>query len=114
MRKLFTNKNKKGFAMAELLAVSIVLLFIFSILFSNYLPLLAEYETRLSYNDVTAQYAAHYIRKMYIEALNDTTQSEILKTTINPDINSKGFYSALNKDLHLSNHISDYLNMNLC
>ena len=98
MRKLFTNKNKKGFAMAELLAVSIVLLFIFSILFSNYLPLLAEYETRLSYNDVTAQYAAHYIRKMYIEALDDTTQSEILKTTINPDINSKGFYSALNKD----------------
>lgn len=98
MRKLFTNKNKKGFAMAELLAVSIVLLFIFSILFSNYLPLLAEYETRLSYNDVTAQYAAHYIRKMYKEALDDTTQSEILKTTINPDINSKGFYSALNKD----------------
>ena len=98
MRKLFTNKNKKGFAMAELLAVSIVLLFIFSILFSNYLPLLAEYETRLSYNDVTAQYAAHYIRKMYKEALDDTTQSETLKTTINPDINSKGFYSALNKD----------------
>lgn len=98
MRKLFTNKNKKGFAMAELLAVSIVLLFIFSILFSNYLPLLAEYETRLSYNDVTAQYAAHYIRKMYKEALEDTTQSEKLKTTINPDINSKGFFSALSKN----------------
>lgn len=71
MRKLFKNKNKKGFAMAELLAVSIVLLFIFSILFSNYLPLVAEYETRLSYNDVTAQYAAHYVRKMYKEALKD-------------------------------------------
>ena len=83
MRKLFTNKNKKGFAMAELLAVSIVLLFIFSILFSNYLPLVAEYENRLSYNDVTAQYAAHYIRKMYKEALLDTdlqTQFDDVKT----------------------------------
>ena len=79
MRKLFINKNKKGFAMAELLAVSIVLLFIFSILFSNYLPLVAEYETRLSYNDVTAQYAAHYIRKMYKEALVDDALQDQFK-----------------------------------
>lgn len=99
MRKLFTNKNKKGFAMAELLAVSIVLLFIFSILFSNYLPLLAEYETRLSYNDVTAQYAAHYIRKMYVEALENNDDfddthsiSEQFKTIINSDIENYGYY----------------------
>lgn len=63
MKKKF--KNSKGFAMAELLAVSIGVLVLFTILFSNYLPLLAEFETRLSYNDVTAEYAAHYIRKAY-------------------------------------------------
>lgn len=98
MRKLF--KNKKGFAMAELLAVSIVLLFIFSILFSNYLPLVAEYENRLSYNDVTAQYAAHYIRKMYKEAFEDTTlisgsedtKGEQLKNTISTGIYDNNGY----------------------
>lgn len=72
-------KNKKGFAMAELLVVSIAILLIFTVLFANYLPLLAEYENRLSYNDVTAQYAAHYIRKEYKEALEKETTGEELK-----------------------------------
>lgn len=63
MRKILKDIN--AFAMAELLAVSIVILLIFTVLFSNYLPLVSEYETRLSYNDVTSQYAAHYIRKEY-------------------------------------------------
>ena len=85
MRKLL--KNSKGFAMAELLAVCIIVLGIFSMLFANYLPLLAEYENRISYNNVTAQYASHYIRKMYKTALeggNGTT----LKNTINSGISS--------------------------
>lgn len=117
MRKLFTNKNKKGFAMAELLAVSIVLLFIFSILFSNYLPLLAEYETRLSYNDVTAQYAAHYIRKMYKEALDDTTDLEggttkgkKLESTISQGINDNGYFTVYKEDKNIDeikNHVLD-------
>lgn len=116
MRKLFTNKNKKGFAMAELLAVSIVLLFIFSILFSNYLPLLAEYETRLSYNDVTAQYAAHYIRKMYMEALKDegirdqfsgvTDGTDAYKTVYKYDPN-KNTYENTNIYGHIINDTND-------
>lgn len=89
-------KNRKGFAMAELLAVSIVLLFIFSVLFSNYLPLVAEYETRLSYNDVTAQYAAHYIRKMYKEALEDSNQGKGLEQLLTKGINDDGFHTVYN------------------
>ena len=120
MRKLFTNKNKKGFAMAELLAVSIVLLFIFSILFSNYLPLVAEYETRLSYNDVTAQYAAHYIRKMYKEALDDTTaisgtgstKGEQLKSTISTGISARGYFTVYsgNSDDQIFSQVSEQEN----
>lgn len=118
MRKLF--KNKKGFAMAELLAVSIVLLFIFSILFSNYLPLVAEYETRLSYNDVTAQYAAHYIRKMYKEALDDTTaisgtgstKGEQLKSTISTGISARGYFTVYsgNSDDQIFSQVSEQEN----
>lgn len=120
MRKLFTNKNKKGFAMAELLAVSIVLLFIFSILFSNYLPLVAEYETRLSYNDVTAQYAAHYIRKMYKEALDDTTvipgtgstKGDQLKSTISTGISARGYFTVYsgNSDDQIFSQVSEQEN----
>lgn len=112
MRKLFTNKNKKGFAMAELLAVSIVLLFIFSILFSNYLPLLAEYETRLSYNDVTAQYAAHYIRKMYMEALKDEGIQSQFNDVKKGDVGYKTVYkSGSNTDIY--NHIAAVTNSNV-
>lgn len=78
----------KGFAMAELLAVSIVVLLIFSVLFANYLPLVVEYENRLSYNDVTAQYAAHYVRKMYKDALEDQTKGPGLKSILETGIGS--------------------------
>lgn len=79
-------KSIKGFAMAELLAVCVAMLVIFSILFSNYLPLVAEYENRISYNDVTSNYAAHYLRKMYIGALSDSVNGETRKNTLDKGI----------------------------
>lgn len=82
-------KSMKGFAMAELLAVSMVVLLIFSILFSNYLPLVAEYENRLNYNNTSAQFAAYYARKIYIELING---NEFGNSSVS--INNKGFYTA--------------------
>lgn len=87
MKKMF--KNIKGFAMAELLAVSMVVLLIFSILFSNYLPLVAEYENRLDYNDVSSQFAAYYARKIYINLIDYSNFG-----AISSDINNNGFYTA--------------------
>ena len=63
--------NTKAFAMAELLVVSVIILVLFSVLFSNYLPLVAQYENRINYNDVTAQYASFYVRKIYRDAMDD-------------------------------------------
>lgn len=91
MRKLLN--NIKGFAMAELLAVSIVVLLIFSVLFSNYLPLVAEYENRLSYNDVTAQYAAHYVRKMYKEKLESEGENGPTLNFINETLKDNGYFT---------------------
>lgn len=93
IRKL---KNNKGFAMAELLAVSMVILLLFSILFSNYLPLVAEYENRLSYNDVTAEYAGYYVRKMYLTDNNELSSST--KTSINNGIGSASFFKVYDKN----------------
>ncbi len=89
-------KNNKGFAMAELLAVSMVILLLFSILFSNYLPLVAEYENRLSYNDVTAEYAGYYVRKMYLTDNNELSSST--KTSINNGIGSTSFFKVYDKN----------------
>lgn len=81
-------KSMKGFAMAELLAVSLVILVLFSVLFSNYLPLVAEYENRIMYNDVSAQYAAYYVRQIVKEAIDENNFSiQITK------INDKGYVS---------------------
>ena len=81
-------KSIKGFAMAELLAVSLVILVLFSVLFSNYLPLVAEYENRIMYNDVSAQYAAYYVRQIVKDAIDEGNfSSEIIS------INNNGYVS---------------------
>lgn len=102
-------KNNKGFAMAELLAVSMVILLLFSILFSNYLPLVAEYENRLSYNDVTAEYAGYYVRKMYLTDNNELSSST--KTSINNGIGSASFYKIYDKSSKINNVCSWYSNL---
>lgn len=100
-------KNNKGFAMAELLAVSMVILLLFSILFSNYLPLVAEYENRLSYNDVTAEYAGYYVRKMYLT--DDNKLSSSTKSFINKSIGSNSFYKVYDKNASINKVCEQYV-----
>lgn len=91
MKKL---RNEKGFAMAELLAVCIIVLGIFAVLFSNYLPLTAEYENRVTYNNVNAEYAATYIRKAFKDVRIET---KLTKTTLKSlDSNAKGYVTLYN------------------
>lgn len=92
-------KSMKGFAMAELLAVSMVVLLIFSILFSNYLPLVAEYENRLNYNNTSAQFAAYYARKIY----NGVKENGNSFIAIENSINNYNYYSAYNSKKNISN-----------
>lgn len=101
-------KNNKGFAMAELLAASMVILLLFSILFSNYLPLVAEYENRLSYNDVTAEYAGYYVRKMYLTDNNELSSST--KSIINKGIVSNSFYKVYDKNASINKVCEQYAN----
>lgn len=88
--------NKKGFAMAELLAVSVVILLLFSILFSNYLPLVAEYENRISYTNVTANYAAFYVRKIVKESMENNGQA--IQKYIDDAIRDKSYLLVYKED----------------
>ena len=68
MKKLQQNKyNKKGFVLMEVLAVTVVILVIFTAIFTMFVPTKGEYEQRIDYNHVSAQYAAFYMRKIYID-----------------------------------------------
>ncbi len=83
----------KGFAMSELLAASIVILLLFSILFANYLPLVSEFENRILYTDVTANYGAFYVRKIYKTALEDSQ----VKATLNDGLTHDSYYTVYKK-----------------
>lgn len=58
-------KNKKGFALIEILTVTVVVMVIFTLLYSNLFPLIGEYEKRVGYTDVESQYISFYMRKLY-------------------------------------------------
>lgn len=79
------NIDNKGFAMAELLAISVVILLIFSILVSNYLPLVAEYENRIDYTNVTANYAAFQFRKAYKSLLENSDNYNFVTTALSQE-----------------------------
>lgn len=54
--------NNKGFMMAELLAVVVVVLVVFTVLYTNFLPTKGEYEKRIEYNDLDSMYSLYYLR----------------------------------------------------
>ena len=66
--------------MAELLAVIVVVLFLFTILVSNYLSLTGDYENRAQYNNVTASYAAFYVSEEIKNISNSIIVSNIPST----------------------------------
>ena len=76
--------NKKGFAFSELLMVTVVVIGIFMIIYSNIFSIMGELENRNKYNDLSANYVAFYVRKAL---LND--YSEEL------DISPSDFYKLL-------------------
>lgn len=70
--------NSKGFMLAETLIVSIFVLSIFSMLYINLLPLIADYETEQKYNTVEATYNAHWARKIILDGLDEENFSTVV------------------------------------
>ena len=48
--------NKKGFALVETLIVSVFVMTIFSLIFTNFFPMMGEYERREGYDDIDSIY----------------------------------------------------------
>lgn len=56
--------NKKGFALVETLIVSVFVMTIFSLLFTNFFPMIGEYERREGYDDIDSIYKTYLIKTM--------------------------------------------------
>ena len=71
--------NNKGFILAETLIVSVFLMVMFTMIYSNFYPLIGEYEKREVYDDVDGKYTAYWIKKM-IESDGYILSSDKIKT----------------------------------
>lgn len=60
MKKL----NNSGFILAETLVVTVFLMVIFTMLYTNYYPLIGEYQKRETYDDVDGKYVAYWMKKL--------------------------------------------------
>lgn len=60
MKKL----NQKGFILSETLVVSVFLMVMFTMIYTNFYPLIGEYEKRENYDDADGKYAAYWIKKI--------------------------------------------------
>ena len=56
--------GNKGFVLAETLIVTVFLMVLFTMIYSNFYPLIGEYEKRENYDDVDGKYTAYWIKKM--------------------------------------------------
>lgn len=56
--------NSSGFVLAETLVVTVFLMVIFAMIYSNFLPLVGEYEKRENYDTVDGKYSVYWIKRM--------------------------------------------------
>ena len=61
--------NKNGFILVETLIVGVFIMAIFSLLYTNFFPLIGEYERYKDYDTVESTYIAHWARMIALKGL---------------------------------------------
>ncbi len=56
--------SNKGFVLAETLVTTVFLMVIFTMIYSNFYPLIGEYEKRENYDTADGKYAAYWMKKI--------------------------------------------------
>lgn len=67
--------NNRGFALVETLVVSVFVMVIFTIIYTNFFPLIGEYERRETYDDIDSIYKTFLVKRM-IESSNFTATNQ--------------------------------------
>ena len=78
--------NKKGFVLVETLVVTTFIMVIISVVYTNYFPLIAEYNIRESYDDVDGKFSAYWIKEFIVSDYFNLCQKNLSSdmTSINP------------------------------
>lgn len=92
--------NSKGFALVETLIVSMFVMGIFSLMYTNFFPMIGEYEKREKYDDIDSVYSTYLIKRM----LEDPNTKSSYYSTAKNVVNIEGFYK-------LDNHCNDLFSM---
>ena len=106
-------KNNKGFALAEILAVTLVMMVIFTVLYSNFMPLSGEYARSENYNDISSQYELHYFRKLFQGYITD----EALQQQANNELSTNKYILLIGHDANGNEKSCDSLagnNKDIC
>lgn len=93
--------NNKGFMLAETLVVSIFVMTIFSLIYANVLPLIAEYDKAKNYNNVDDTYRAHWARKLVLDGLDFSFFSQTW---------DKGYMDVTDCSLYTRNEMENWCN----
>lgn len=56
--------SNKGFVLAETIVVAVFMVTIFTVLYSNYYPIMANYEKKEYYDDIDSKYIAFWLKYM--------------------------------------------------
>ena len=75
--------NNKGFVLVETLIVTVFVVAIFTIVYTNFYPLIGEYDRRENYDDVDSVYGAYWVKKMIQESDYDISCPAAHCTPIN-------------------------------
>ncbi len=65
--------NRKGFMLVETLIVGVFIMGIFSLLYTNFFPLIGEYERYKNYDTVEATYIVHWARMIALKGLTESS-----------------------------------------
>ncbi len=69
--------NKKGFMLVETLIVGVFIMGIFSLLYTNFFPLIGEYERYKNYDTVESTYLVHWARMIALKGLSDDNYNTV-------------------------------------
>lgn len=87
--------NNRGFMLVETLIVSVFIMAIFSLLYTNIFPLVGEYDRIKNYDTIQATYVAHWARKIALKGL-PTNVYTTAKNTGYVDITNCSLYTQSN------------------
>ena len=99
--------NNTGFILVETLIVGVFIMGIFSLLYTNFFPIIGEYERYKDYDTVESTYIAHWGRMIALKGLPESVYTTA-STDGYVDIGNCSLYS----DINMQNYCSAFINTN--